>query len=143
MKALLEQKNPMQLLQYHLPNKQHHRWGIKLWMLCDSVLHYCLAFSVYRGAKTDEDKAQIQQHGLAYTVVMKLLEMGDYLSKGYHIFMDNFFTSIPLAKKLYEMGTLITGTIRRNRKFLPAIFKGKFGIGEKNIAEKAPSWLWQ
>ena len=37
--------------------------------------------------------------------------MGNYLSKGYHIFMDNFFTTVPLAKRLYELGTLITGTI--------------------------------
>jgi hypothetical protein len=21
----------------YLPNKHHHRWGIKFWMLCDSV----------------------------------------------------------------------------------------------------------
>ncbi|KAL9908795.1 piggyBac transposable element-derived protein 4-like [Glossina fuscipes fuscipes] len=35
----------------YLPNKKHHRWGIKFWMLCDSVSKYCLAFSCYKGAK--------------------------------------------------------------------------------------------
>lgn len=135
--SLIGTKNHTQLMQY-LPNKHHHRWGIKLWMLCDSVTNYCLAFSIYRGAKTDEDKAEIQEHGLAYTVVMKLLQMGNYLSKGYHVFIDNFFTSIPLAKALYEVKTFITGTIRRNRKYLPTNFKNKFQVGEKKYFRRGP-----
>lgn len=28
----------------YLPNKKHHRWGIKFWMLCDAVSKYCLTF---------------------------------------------------------------------------------------------------
>lgn len=28
----------------YLPKKQHHRWGIKLWVMCDSVVNYCLGF---------------------------------------------------------------------------------------------------
>ncbi|XP_043263437.1 piggyBac transposable element-derived protein 4-like [Colletes gigas] len=113
--SLVGTKNHTQLLQY-LPNKHHHRWGIKLWMLCDSVSNYCLAIYIYRGAGSAADRFEIQENGLAHTVVMKLLTKGNYFSKGYHIFVDNFFTSIPLAKALYDLGTYITGTIRRNRK---------------------------
>ncbi|CAL7946858.1 unnamed protein product [Xylocopa violacea] len=124
-------------LQY-LPNKHHHRWGIKLWMLCYSISKYCLAFYIYRGAQSAADRLEIQQNGLAHTVVMKLLTMGNYFLKGYHIFVDNFFTSIPLAKALYDLGTYITGTIRRNRKFLPKSLNEKFGVGITKYFRQGP-----
>lgn len=59
----------------------HHHSAVKLWMLHDSVSHCCLALSTYWGAKT-EDRAEIKQFGLAYQVMMKLLKIGNYLSKG-------------------------------------------------------------
>jgi hypothetical protein len=34
-----------------------------------------MAFSIYQGAKTKEDRIEIKHFGLAYTVVMKLLKM--------------------------------------------------------------------
>jgi len=57
--SLVGTKNHTQLLRY-LPNKHHHRWGIKLWILCDAVTNYCLAFFVYQVAKRTEDKDSIQ-----------------------------------------------------------------------------------
>jgi hypothetical protein len=135
--SLVGTKNQTQLMQY-LPNKRHHRWGIKFWMLCDSITNYCLAFYIYRGAKSPVDKTEIVQKGLGHTVVTKLLAMGNYLSKGYHIFIDNFFTSVPLAKYLYSVGTYITGTIRRNRKFIPKQFSKKFDVGEKRYFRQGP-----
>jgi hypothetical protein len=100
-------------------------------MLCDTVTNYCLAFFVYRGAKRTEDKDAIQKYGLAHTVVMKLLKMGNYIFKGYHVFMDKFFMTVPLAELLYKLSTYVTGTIRINRKFLPQAFQNKFEVGEK------------
>ena len=38
--SLVGTKCHTQLSQY-LKNKKHHRWGIKFWMLCDSVVNYC------------------------------------------------------------------------------------------------------
>lgn len=123
--SLVGTKSHTQLIQY-LPNKHHHRWGIKLWMLCDSVTKYCLAFYVYKGSKN-----ATREQGLAFNVVKTLMEMGQYLGKGYHLFVDNFFSSIPLAKFLYDNSTFITGTIRRNRKGLPPVLKNKFAVGGK------------
>jgi hypothetical protein len=97
--SLVGTKNHTQLMQY-LPNNHHHRWGIKLWMLCDAVTNYCLAFFVYQGATRIEDKDAMQKYGLAHTVVMKLLKMGNYICKGYHVFMDNLFMSVPLAEDI-------------------------------------------
>nr|XP_034194869.1 piggyBac transposable element-derived protein 4-like [Osmia lignaria] len=102
----------------YLPNKKHHRWGIKFWMLCDSVSKYCLAFSCYKGAKetTTSDR---KKFGLGYDVVVNLLKDSYCLNKGHHIFVDNFFTSVELARYLYSMDTYLTGTIRRNKKCIP------------------------
>lgn len=69
--------------------------------------------------------------GLPYNVVKKLLDVGQYLRKGYHIFVDNFFTSIPLANYLYDNLTYITGTLRRNCKGIPHEMKNKFAVGQK------------
>jgi hypothetical protein len=62
---------------------------------------------------------------------MKLMQMGNFLSNGYHIFIDNFFATVSLASTLYKLGIFITGTIRRNRKFLPQAFQNKLQSGEK------------
>lgn len=47
--SLIGTKSHSALTQYLL-NKKHHKWGIKFWMLCDSVIYYCLEFYCYRGA---------------------------------------------------------------------------------------------
>lgn len=122
-------KSRTSLMQY-LPKKQHHRWGIKLWVLCDSITNYCLGFYLYKGAKCgDEERGIIKESGLSYLVVTKLMAVGNYLNKWYHLFVDNFFSSVPLAKHLYLLGTYITGTIRINRKYLPQAIKTKFDVG--------------
>lgn len=138
--SLIGTKSHTSLLQY-LPNKQHHRWGIKLWVLCDSVVNYILAFSVYRGAVTDEEKQNQKELGVSHLVVKKLLQVGNYLNKGYHLFVDNFYTSIPLARYLYDVGTYITGTIRMNRKLLPKEIKQKFDVGQTKFFKNGPLLL--
>jgi hypothetical protein len=45
------------------------------------------------GARSQEDKDNIQKNGWGYTIMKKLLEMGGYLNKGYHVFIDNYFVS--------------------------------------------------
>ena len=41
------------------------------------------------------------------------------LDKGYHLYIDNWYTSIPLLKFLFNHSTLACGTIRSNRKGFP------------------------
>jgi hypothetical protein len=75
---------------------------------------------------------------LRYTVVEKLLEIGGYVSKGYHVFIDNYFMSVPLVHHLHQLRTCITGTVRRNRKLLPQQFKNKFAVGQKIYGRSDP-----
>ncbi|KAK3763330.1 hypothetical protein RRG08_021152 [Elysia crispata] len=68
--------------------------------------------------------------GLAHRVVVTLLQMGNYLRKGYHVFIDNFFTSVALLKELYNSKTYATGTVRQNSKGLPKLIKNKLEPNE-------------
>jgi hypothetical protein len=62
------------------------------------VANYCLGVFTYRGARSQEDKDNIQKNGLGYTVVKKLVVIGGYLNKGYHVFIDNYFMSVPFVE---------------------------------------------
>lgn len=128
--SLIGTKNRTSLLQY-LPNKHHHRWGIKLWVLCDAISKYCLSFYCYKGAKTDNDKKEIKTYGLGFIVVNKLMSACNYINKGYHVFCDNFFSSLTLVRNLYANNTFLSGTIRKMRKGLPDGVKGQLKVGEK------------
>lgn len=131
--SLVGTKCRTSLTQY-LPNKKHHKWGIKFWMLTDAVNHYCLSFFCYRGATDQTNKEEIRKNGLSYVVVHKLLNMGNYFMKGYHVVADNFFTSISLARSLFEKQTYLTGTIRSNRKYIPPFMKQKLQEGASKYA---------
>ena len=133
--TLIGTKNKTQLMQY-LPNKHHHRWGIKMWVLCEAATAYVMAFFVYRGKREQANNGDTR--GLSQKVVVKLLAMANLLRKGYHVFCDNFFTSVQLARDLFAKHTYITGTIRRNRKGLPNGIKGKLRSGEKSYFRKGP-----
>ena len=95
-------------LKQHIKGKPI-RFGYKQWVLA-TPLGYACHLEPYQGAGTGFDK----QHGLGYGVVMGLV---DHLPKGprYHIFFDNFFTSLRLLKGLSDLGIAATGTIRSNR----------------------------
>lgn len=101
--SLQDTKCRTSLIQY-LPNKKHH----KFWMLTDAVSHYCLAFLCYRGAKDESGEEEIKNNGLGHVVIHKLLDMGNYSMKCYHVVAMIFFTSIPLARTLLEKGTYIS-----------------------------------
>ncbi|KAI4474704.1 hypothetical protein M0802_015485 [Mischocyttarus mexicanus] len=132
--SLVGTKSRSALTQY-LSNKKHHKWGIKFWMLNDAVSHYCLSFFCYRGAKDQRDKKEIKEKGLAQVVIDKLLSMSNYFMKGYHITVDNFFTSIALARSLFEKNTFLSGTIRSNRKHIPSPLKSK--LEEREVQKPA------
>ena len=54
--------------------------------------------------------------GHAETVVLKVMEK--LLDRGHAIYVDNFYTSVPLAKALLNRKTLTCVTLRKNRKHL-------------------------
>ena len=73
----------------------------------------------------------ISNNGLGYNVARKL--MRDYEDQGYHLFCDNFYSSVTLARHLYERGILYTGSILKSGRDFPASLKGG-----KEWAKKKP-----
>jgi hypothetical protein len=135
--SLVGTKKRVALTQY-MPKKKHHRWGIKLWVLCDAITNYCLQFYCYKGAKYEDNREEIERVGQGYSVVKKLMEMGNFLNKGYHLYLDNFFTSKKLVRFLYENMTWLTGTYRIDRKGVPKKLLGKFPVGKRVYVRKGP-----
>ena len=66
--------------------------------------------------KDDEGVTSLGTH-----VVVTLME--PYFGRGYNVTTDNFFTSVELAKKLLDKRTSVVGTVRLNRKEIPASSK--------------------
>ena len=59
--------------------------------------------------------------GLGYDVVVKLMQ--PYFNQGYHLYIDNFYTSSVLVKYLFQQGVPTTGTIRENSRGFPQNLK--------------------
>ena len=99
------------------------KYGIKLYELC-SAQGYVLNIEIYKGYReNDENMTTIE------SLVMRLMQ--SYLNKGHHLFMDNYYNSLPLSNKLLSKKTHVTGTLRANRKGLPQeITRRKLRRGE-------------
>lgn len=100
-------------LQY-MANKPD-KFGVKNWLLVEVDSKYCLNIIPYLG----KDDKRPPMTSLGEHVIMTLIE--PYLGKGYNVCTDNFFTSYPLAKNLAEKSTSIVGTLRANKREIPAV----------------------
>ena len=96
--------------------------------MADSSNGYTVDFSVYIGKAAGQ---RISEFGLGYDVVMRL--MRPFLHQGYHLYVDNFYTSFPLFKDLFAQGVPATGTISEKRRGFPdALKKGVPWVPNKN-----------
>jgi hypothetical protein len=89
-----------------------HKWGFKVWCLANEG--YLLAFQVYEGKE-----AVRSEHGQAHAAVLRLVQ--PYQRTPHILYMDNEFTSPALLDALLQRGMRGCGTVRRNRRGLPAI----------------------
>ena len=55
-------------------------------------------------------------------IVLQLIE--PYIGCGHHIFTDHYYSSLPLASTLHSLNTSFTGTINKNRVYLPVDVRG-------------------
>lgn len=83
---------------------------IKIWVLADLTNGYLYAMQVYKAKK---DGGQ-PEHGLGHRVVSDFVS--NLQGKNYHIFSENFFTSIRLAEDLLA-NLYLCGTTHSNRTF--------------------------
>ena len=104
------------VLQY--PEKNPTKWGVKVWVLEDSSNKYIINFDIYIGRHAKE---AVSSSGLGYDVVMKLMQ--PFFNQGYHLYINDFFTSNLLLKDLFEQGVYATGITRETRKGFPKSMK--------------------
>jgi hypothetical protein len=110
-------------IRQYMPKKPE-KWGIKFWVLADSVSKFIYCFEVYCGKnlKAEIRAEEIRVEGsAAYGVVMNLLS--GLKEKGHCNVMDNYLCSIPLFEDLAKKGLYATGTVRSNRIGLPSHLK--------------------
>ena len=91
---LLPCKARCKFIQY-ISNKPD-KFGIKFWLLVDLESKYLCNGFLYLG----RDEHHLASESLPTSVVMKL--MADFLNQGYNLTIDNYFTSLSLARKLLE-----------------------------------------
>ncbi|KAK3754657.1 hypothetical protein QZH41_003873 [Actinostola sp. cb2023] len=100
----------------YMPMKPIKR-GIKVRKCADSGTGFVVNLQVYTGKRQDGGT----EHGLGFRVVRDLTET--LSAKNHHVFCDNCFTSVELAKYLLTKNTYLCGTIRSNRKGFPKELK--------------------
>ncbi|CAF1034879.1 unnamed protein product [Didymodactylos carnosus] len=98
----------------YIPSKRH-RFGVKLFILCDCHTGFIMNFIIYTGQQTEVKLDK--ELGMSGSIVMTL--MNSYLDKGHVVFIDNWYTSPILFEKLHYRRTSACGTARSNRAGLP------------------------
>ncbi|KAL2076404.1 hypothetical protein ACEWY4_027997 [Coilia grayii] len=109
------------------------RWGIKLFVMADSSNGYTVDFSVYVGKTFDSS-----EKGLSYDAVMDLVQPA-FLGTGYHVYVDNFYTSPTLFTDLSNLKMGACGTYRKGRKGCPP----SQGVMTRKTPRGTMRWLRQ
>lgn len=117
----------------YIPSKPN-KYGIKIFALSDAKFYYTSHIEVYVG---EQPEGPFRKDNSGKSIVERLSE--HIYESGRNITVDNWFTSLPLAKSLKEKRLSILGTIRKNKKELPLDFvvrgsrpigSSMFGFGE-------------
>ena len=111
--AMVPFKGRSSLKQY-VPLKPVRR-GFKIWVRADSVNGYVCDFSVYTGREEEVER------DLGAKVVKRLVQ--PLAGGNYHVYFDNYFSTVKLFEDLLESGVYACGTFRRDRKGVPQIIK--------------------
>ena len=99
-----------------MPNKPV-KFGIKFWLVTDVQSKYLVNASPYLG----KDEQRPSNLTLCEHVVLKLCD--PFLRSGCCCTMDNFFSSLKLAKALQKLQTSMVVTIRTNKREVPQLAK--------------------
>ena len=81
---------------------------------------------------TGKDESLTGDKGYPHAVVLALLEGLE--GRGHHVFMDNYYSSPNLFQDLRDLGFGACGTVRVNRRGLPAAMKATLAKGDTTSA---------
>ena len=102
-KSIIAFKGRLGCIQY--VKGKPHPWGIKAYVLADSVSGYLHKFCIYLGRETE-----LVQPELLHTVRVVLTLVEGLENKGHDLYIDRFYNSPFLATELQKMGITVTGT---------------------------------
>ena len=96
-------------MKQYMPKKPTKR-GFKVWVRADATTGYTCQFEVYTGRRQDSEP----EIDLGGNVVKRLSTQ--LSGKGYHLYCDNFFTSIPLFEDLVKMAFMLVVHLTHREK---------------------------
>jgi hypothetical protein len=111
----------------YIPNKPD-RFGMKLYIISESVSGYVSNFTLYTGKDFDpnpDGDEEEEARGHTYNVVIGMMRECAFLNKGYSLYTDNYYSSPTLFDELNASGTNAVGTARTNRKEMPQAVRDK------------------
>lgn len=102
------------------------KWGLRVYVLAESLTGYISVFEPYYGKVTTENLAR-PDLPFATRIVVHLLDrlLQAANGTGFHVFIDRFYTSYRLALEALNMEVHLTGTVQKNRKDIPLEVKRK------------------
>ncbi|KAM3936087.1 piggyBac transposable element-derived protein 4-like [Leptodactylus fuscus] len=126
--SLVKFKGRLHLKQF-IPSKRA-RFGIKIYKMCESSTGYTSAFRIYEGKDRQLNPPGCPPYlSTSGRIVWELI--GPFLQNGYNLYVDNYYSSIPLFKALVQQNTGACGTIRKNRQGFPqSLVNEKFKKGQ-------------
>ena len=102
-----------------------HKYGIKIFELCEAKSGYVYNLEVYTGAHPTNS-----EHNTAFSVVDRLCDK--IKGNGHCVYMDRWFSSPKIFDHLWGCKTKAVGTVMFNRKEMPKqAFSVKLKKGEK------------
>ncbi|XP_050982426.1 uncharacterized protein wu:fj13e08 isoform X1 [Labeo rohita] len=100
----------------HLPSCPT-KSGIKIFWMCDAEVPYAIDGVIHAGRQPGEET----EENHAENAVLRL--SNGLQQKGLNITMDSYFTSVPLAEKLFDNSLTMVGTLHHKNPHVPPIMK--------------------
>ena len=105
----------------YIPNKPA-KYGIKIFALVDARTFYTWNLEIYAGMQPE---GPYKLENGADKVVMRLVE--PIFNTGRNLTVDNWYTSVGLARELLSKKITLVGTIRKNKREIPKEFTSSTG----------------
>jgi hypothetical protein len=93
-----------------------HPWGYKI--LCLVYNRYVISFEVYGGKRKETDPLP-SELGTTGDAVVRLMEKAKVVGFNHIVFLDSWFNSPLLVKKLNDLGIKTCGSVNSKRLYLP------------------------
>lgn len=119
---------------------KRHRFGLKIFVLCDCRSGSVLDMILYTGKTTNIEQRDLL--GVSGAVVKELLS--SYLGEGRIVYLDNWYTSPLLCQYLHENNTGTCGTVREDRKYMAKFPKNqRAGQVDRKKCENVLAVKWK